>query len=643
MKNLTLISICLLIHLASFGQAGRPSLPALPGPAPDGQFKNLKPDHHAVKGGGDVFWTEDFDWADPESEIGWLLPPGWSLQDPLDIGYNWHWANSNLVGPYTDEPPLGSTTQSNGFLALNLAGYNSDFLSYNDFTAVNNSITSPVIDCSAHPSVLVRIEQNFRYWADAIMLFEVTSDAGAHWASYDMEMGTLINERVGGISQGEKVDLNLNITDVAANQPAIQFRITWRDSKLYYWMIDDITFMEGWDNDLQLLHYQADYDNGQDTEEGFFYALPKTQISGYNFSGIIKNFGNIEQWGTEFNVQVTKNNQVVYNQSSIPYTLYPGYTDTLDIEQQYIPEEFGHYRIDFTARAEAPDDIPGDNSGSAVFHITDSLFSRCDEEPEITFSSWEWYTVPHEGDQFGVWYTIVNDIEINSISAYISSADIQSTFRFILFRYDAETDSPYLLLESDMTEMDSTILHNHWVTLPLTKDGEGEFLKAGETYMAAIEFWNNMEYEEAYDSERYFIGSDRTNFLPGQSWYYFTNDQAWYSTGDDLFMIRMNLNDHSNLVDGIPASELAGSELNQNFPNPFNDQTRITFLLNQPSSVEMLIQDLSGRTVRRIDLGNRLAGMNEIVLEGSSLEPGTYFYTLRSDRFTQTRRMTVIR
>jgi hypothetical protein len=194
-----------------------------------------------------------------------------------------------------------------------------------------------------------------------------------------------------------------------------------------------------------------------------------------------------------------------------------------------------------------------------------------------------------------------------------------------------------------MIEMDSTILHNHWVTLPLTKDGEGEFLQAGETYMAAIEFWNNMEYEEAYDSGRYAIGSDRTNFLPRQSWYYFTNDQAWYSTGEDLFMIRMNLNDHSNLVDGIPATEVAGPKLNQNFPNPFFEQTHITFELGKPSAVEMLIQDISGRTIRRIDMGNRLAGMNEITLEGTSLEPGHYFYTLQSDSFTQTKRMTVIR
>jgi hypothetical protein len=194
-----------------------------------------------------------------------------------------------------------------------------------------------------------------------------------------------------------------------------------------------------------------------------------------------------------------------------------------------------------------------------------------------------------------------------------------------------------------MKEMDSTILHNHWVTLPLTKDGEGEFLQAGETYMVAIELWNNMEYEEAYDSKRYAIGSDRTNFLPGQSWYYFTNDLAWYSTSDDLFMIRMNLNDHTNLIDGIPATELAGSELNQNFPNPFGDQTHITFELGKPSAVEMIIQDLSGRTIKRIDLGNRMAGMNEIILEGTSLEPGHYFYTLRTDSFTQTKRMTVIK
>ena len=35
------------------------------------------------------------------SQPGWLLPSGWKLEDPGDIGYNWHWAIDTLKGVYT--------------------------------------------------------------------------------------------------------------------------------------------------------------------------------------------------------------------------------------------------------------------------------------------------------------------------------------------------------------------------------------------------------------------------------------------------------------------------------------------------------------------------------------------------------------
>lgn len=133
-----------------------------------------------------------------------------------------------------------------------------------------------------------------------------------------MEMGTLISERVGGIGNGEKIDLFMNITDVAAGMSEVQFKITWRDARIYHWMIDDIVFMDGWDYDLQMLYYEADYDNGLDEDpEGFFYAVPHTQLFSYTLHGIINNFGNNEQWGTHLNATVTKNNEVIWNQGYI--------------------------------------------------------------------------------------------------------------------------------------------------------------------------------------------------------------------------------------------------------------------------------------------------------------------------------------
>ena len=595
-----------------------------------------------IKTGGTIFWHEEFDWGDSTSGIGWFLPDGWTLEDPTDVGYNWHWANDSLIGAFTGEAPIQSTTAENGFLALNLGGYNLDLGHYDNFRAVDNSIVSPVIDCSDHSSVLVRVEQNFRYWAGSQNLFEVTNDNGVHWALFDMKMGTLTSERVGGIGNGEKIDLYMNITDVAAGMSEVQFRITWRDAKLYHWMIDDIVFMDGWDYDLQMLYSEADYDNGTDDPEGFFYALPQSQLSSFNLHGIVNNFGNQEQWGTHLNATVTKNNEVIWEQNSNEIISYPLTVDTLIIDEPFTPEEFGHYQIDFSLLSENEDERPFDNYSTMPFMVTDSLFSRCDEDAELSFSTWGWYTFQHEGDMMGTQYTIVQDMEVNSIAAYIHSADILCSFRMVLMGIDEETGDYYELLSSEYVDMDSTILQNHWITLPLDKDGEGEFLEAGKTYVAAIELWNNMDFEEAYDSRRYHLGSDRDNFFPGgTSLMYWSEDDAWYGVGNDLIMVRMHLNDDSNMIDNVDVTEAADSWLGQNYPNPFHGQTSISYNLSQSGPVDLTIFDLTGRKLFHETLGEQTSGRHEYILSAENLDAGVYYYTLKADGFKETKRMVV--
>lgn len=596
----------------------------------------------SLKASGIAFWEEQFDWGDPESPIGWYLPEDWTLEDNGDTGYNWHWANDTLRGTYTNEAPFMSTSTENGFLALNVDGYNADILNYADYLAVNNSIISPVIDCSQHSSVLVKVEQRFRYWSSSVQLFEVTNDDGVHWAAFDMRMGTLINETVAGLGPREKVDLYINISDVAAGMPEVQFRITWRDARLYYWMIDDIVFMEGWDNDLQMLYVEADYDNGlPEDPEGFFYQIPKTQLSSYHFHSIVRNFGNLEQWGTHMNVKVMKNNAYIWDQNSDPYVSYPMETDTLVLEQAYMPEEFGHYKIDVAIQSENEDEIPQDNSASMLFHVTDSVFSRADDTRETSFTTWAWYTVDHEGDYMGSWYTMKQDEEVNSISVYINGADINYSIAVSLFTDDPETGEVFELLTSELIPIDSTILKNHWVTIPLDKDGEGEFLEAGKSYMAAVYFTSPMPYEEAYDSRRYSIGSDRSYFYPsGKCWYYFAVDDAWYGSGTDNFMIKMNLNRNDNIIDGIPLIESKGS-LSQNYPNPFNHSTRIAFQTAQDDELFLIVRDLTGRVVYSENLGRMTAGSHEVALEASNLESGTYLYSLSGQHFNETKRLTV--
>jgi hypothetical protein len=95
------------------------------------------------------------------------------------------------------------------------------------------------------------------------------------------------------------------------------------------------------------------------------------------------------------------------------------------------------------------------------------------------------------------------------------------------------------------------------------------------------------------------------------------------------------------------------SELLQNYPNPFNPETWIPFKLDRGSDVRIEIYDVRGRLIRRLDLGYLRAGYyidrsraaywdgsNE---HGEQVASGVYFYMLKADHFTSTRKMIVIR
>ena len=88
-----------------------------------------------------------------------------------------------------------------------------------------------------------------------------------------------------------------------------------------------------------------------------------------------------------------------------------------------------------------------------------------------------------------------------------------------------------------------------------------------------------------------------------------------------------------------------------NYPNPFNPETWIPYQLAASADVTLTIYDMNGGIVRRLEVGHQAAGMyrsrnralywdgrNE---RGESVASGLYFYTLRADKFTATRKMLI--
>ncbi|MDE0469693.1 MAG: T9SS type A sorting domain-containing protein, partial [Candidatus Poribacteria bacterium] len=88
-----------------------------------------------------------------------------------------------------------------------------------------------------------------------------------------------------------------------------------------------------------------------------------------------------------------------------------------------------------------------------------------------------------------------------------------------------------------------------------------------------------------------------------------------------------------------------------NYPNPFNPETWIPYQLSEPTAVTLTIHDIQGRVVRDLDLGHQRAGMYHTRsraaywdgrnAQGEPVASGVYFYTLKADDFSATRKLLI--
>lgn len=73
--------------------------------------------------------------------------------------------------------------------------------------------------------------------------------------------------------------------------------------------------------------------------------------------------------------------------------------------------------------------------------------------------------------------------------------------------------------------------------------------------------------------------------------------------------------------------------LEQNFPNPFNPVTTISYQLGKPSSVKITVYDILGREISVLRNEKLREGNYETVFNASNLSSGVYFYKIRAMDF----------
>jgi hypothetical protein len=84
-------------------------------------------------------------------------------------------------------------------------------------------------------------------------------------------------------------------------------------------------------------------------------------------------------------------------------------------------------------------------------------------------------------------------------------------------------------------------------------------------------------------------------------------------------------------------------ELAQNYPNPFNPSTTIKFTIPQKEFVTLKIYDILGKEVTALINEEMNAGNHTKIWEAKNLSSGVYFYKLNAGKFTETKKMILVR
>jgi hypothetical protein len=102
------------------------------------------------------------------------------------------------------------------------------------------------------------------------------------------------------------------------------------------------------------------------------------------------------------------------------------------------------------------------------------------------------------------------------------------------------------------------------------------------------------------------------------------------------------------LNNGYPQVSVADGQpdefdLSQNFPNPFNPTTAISFQLPERGQINLSIYDLNGQKLRTLVDGIQDAGHYTVNFHAGDLPSGVYLYRLTAGSDVMTKKMVLMK
>ena len=141
--------------------------------------------------------------------------------------------------------------------------------------------------------------------------------------------------------------------------------------------------------------------------------------------------------------------------------------------------------------------------------------------------------------------------------------------------------------------------------------------EAGSAYYPAVSLWQNK------------IHAAWTEYLSSES-------SVWYQVFD--------FNNPFNAVDNQAGTiNSMKFELAQNYPNPFNPSTTIRYSIPAFGAVNINVYNVLGKEVATLVNEVKSPGTYSVDFDSMNLPSGIYFYTLKSDTYSITRKMLLLK
>ena len=258
----------------------------------------------------------------------------------------------------------------------------------------------------------------------------------------------------------------------------------------------------------------------------------------------------------------------------------------------------------------------------------------------------------------------VNKNQSNFINEMIAPSGLSSVWGFGIYVPDSAkvynvVQTPIgMLYFDDETEGLNSAMFDGIAKLTNLPMGSIEAVQLTETNGGST-FRTTVPDSAEADVEFFFVSnadifSDKPDEITGTVWvinyHYNSYSSETNEYSEDEFSVIINALTKEVLFSGKMETAVEDDKklvdiykLNQNYPNPFNPSTTIAFSIPKASNVTVQIYNSLGQLVSTLVNQTLSSGNHSYVFDASALSSGVYFYNIKADGFSQTKKMSLIK